>query len=569
MRVPVNASSLRARLPHFVPFLLLGLFVFACHWLLLLNQGVFVDGWVFYGLYLNRDATELLRLCQEHGNPVVCYFHMGFWHAPDMILAYKLSAFLCILVSTLMVYVLARRVNVLGPSECFFLAAAFCSYTGYQMHVEIDVLHYTFCYAIFLVAVNLALTGLTARGTRAIGWRIASLAAFFYSFQTGSLLVFYFPFLFLVLLVAEWQRPDWTWPGLAKRALRSIDFVVLPFAFWFVRNTWLKPNGEWVDYNQPQLNPEQWLRLGKVFVENSIIAQFEAAWDAINLHYITGIVLAVAILAGRVSLGRARRRAKEMTGQAGALRAVEVPGWAMLLFALGLLALAIFPYVATGYYAMYTGFASRHALLIGLPVAVGLVALSRLFRSIFPPHLFALPAALLLCAFCLSTSLIYGEYQSRWIRDLSIMANLRDLPRDKFSPVRAFVVSDPGRIGPEGYRFYEYSGMFKLAWGAERWAAIGPSGSQKFEIALGDLENILKSIPLRRYSLSELPAKGCNAVPNITTYIPEDRHFELIRNYFLMRVLAPDTERSFLKKLTSLSISDLECPGSRGPRPGQ
>ena len=61
------------------PIFLLILFVLLCHGLLLLNGGVYVDGWVFYGLYLNHNFALFHAIFNQIGIPFLGYFNSAFW----------------------------------------------------------------------------------------------------------------------------------------------------------------------------------------------------------------------------------------------------------------------------------------------------------------------------------------------------------------------------------------------------------------------------------------------------------------------------------------------------------
>lgn len=555
---------------------LLALLVLICHGPLLINGGVYVDGWPLYGFYLNHDTRTMHVVYGQIGIPFLEYFNLAFWSASDPIFAYKLVAFICILFSTISVYFLAWRPCILTSRECLFIAGFFCCYTAYQLHVEIDVLQYTFCYTLFLLSAWLAAHAVTVDDKRGLFMRILSLAVFFISFQTASLLVFYFAF--LIFLAIEHRR-SWASGDLrtaARLSLRYWDFVLLPIAYWALRTTVFKPYGTYAQGNVLHFDPTRWPELFRLYWENAICYQFSNSLPILGSLPKHSRFLASLIIIGIfvAAFFRSRRPLPGSDGDIGALAAARrecFVAFCITLYSSVMLLCAIAPYILVNKFPQCDGFSTRHALLLNLPIALGLVGLGRVPLLVLPQRMTSriinLIAGLLIGAFALSTLRIYEEYQSRWIKDLSVIANLRKLPKTTIDKVRIFVVSDPDRIGSEIYRFYEYAGMFKLAWSEERWVGVESSGQTPAAAADG-LEPTLRSIKSDQtypmYLLKDLPTNGCRVVLNIRLNMPERKR--LILSYFRMLWFHPDGLQAFLEGVTTLGLTDLSCPNGKIPR---
>jgi hypothetical protein len=544
-----------------VPILFL-IFVLISHGLLLLNNGVYWDGWLFYGHYLNHDSESLHRLFAEHGDPWVAYFHQVFWVMPNIIFAYKLVSFICILLSTIFVHALAQRTQFFKKSESFFIAAIFCTYTGYQVHVEISVIFYWFCYTIFLFAANLALDSFARTKPISISFRILALLLFFYSFQTASLLVFYFTFLVL-LIIYRWQaKPNDQKRGAAAAiAFGHIDFFSLPFIYWSLKKLLWMPYGLYAGYNQFQLDIHQWKVNVALYYHNAIRMQFHYARETLTNHPVFFVLVAVLILVSKLLLNNRLNNGEKIEyGQTAICRSKSVKNAIYLgVYALFMLICACFPYVVVGKVPSPTGFDTRHALLVSLPIALGLVAIGRMISIVFQIKWVSMTlkilAYLLVVAFMVTTWKIYLDWQVRWIKDASIITNLRILPKDKVNRVNFIYVDDEDLPLTTRYAMYEYAGIFKMAWGTERRFGCNCYDHR-------NLVEVVKNLPLKMYLLKDFDINQmsyCLAVLHIN--FPELNRDELllVAKYYWYRWMRPAELDDFLKGLTSLHLSDFDC----------
>lgn len=371
-------------------FLLLSLLIFTCHGLLLLNDGVTWDGWVLYGLFLNHDTDTLVNLFRESGIPATAYLFLTFWWFSNPIFAYKLTAFLCIILSTFSVYCLIRQLRLFTLKECLFIAALFSCYSAYQTYTQISALYYEFYYALFLIGICL-LPRVLKTGSRTLHtsrvdflWRVPILAIFFVSFQLGALLVFYFPLLTSLLIIHRHdflKRPQ----PLFIFLLRYIDFLMLPFVFWLIREKLWKPYGHYVGYNEPRFDPRSWYASFHQFFHTSISDQFLSAWRLFQVHPMQMGILVAAFLGIEHTINNWLRELKDeelhRTSFGSKLSMIQTT-FCIALFCLVLLLCAMFPFIAVGKIAAVTGSDTRFAILVSLPVAILIAMLGRFFVSI-------------------------------------------------------------------------------------------------------------------------------------------------------------------------------------------
>lgn len=547
---------------------LLVLLVFASHGMLLLNDGVYWDGWMLYGYYLNHDVESLLGIFSDAGNPGTGYFHLAFWAAPNLLFAYRLVTIFGILLSTLLVYFMVQRVSVLSARERWFIAAMFCCYSAFQANVEIITTPARLAYTLFLLGAYIALRSFETAGRNALVQRVLALVIIGFSFRYNSLLVFYFPFLILFLIGRkhEWSGKDFR--GKLTAVTRYGDFILLPFVYWGLSRLLWKRQNEYAEYNHLIIDPKQWAVDFWQSVNNAIFAQFHNVKILASNRPLLAISLIVlAIVAERYFSARQSKKAGQVsTGTTDdSRRAADM--FKIAFFAFFLLVCALFPYLVVGKFPSVEGWDTRHALLISLPVAVGLVAIGRSLHYIYPlgrvPHLSGLLAGLLVVAFILVTCKIYLEWQVRWIKDSSFIVNLRELPKEQTDRVNIIVMTvDDFTAGYEFYRFYEYAAMFKMAWGNE--SKIGFHSS-----ATHDAEWVIKNLPLRRTLLKDFRADGCQANVTIHPRHPETSRIKLVVKYYWHRWFSPAEMPAFLADTTIVGMTDLTCSASKLHVPNQ
>jgi hypothetical protein len=72
--------------------------------LLLLNDGIYWDGWPMYMMPRDGNREDLLRYFVEAGLPMRAYMHYAIGSFPGIVFGYKLVSFLAIAVSSLVIY---------------------------------------------------------------------------------------------------------------------------------------------------------------------------------------------------------------------------------------------------------------------------------------------------------------------------------------------------------------------------------------------------------------------------------------------------------------------------------
>ncbi|MDQ6801191.1 MAG: hypothetical protein M3041_10175 [Acidobacteriota bacterium] len=178
---------------------------FLAHGLLLLNDGIYWDD-SYLHFALSQHNWPSIALLGQRGIPTDPYLYWIIGYG-GRIFAFKLVKFLAITASSLLVYeccIASRRVP---PAQALAIAALSLTYPGDETPVILMTSDYYVYYAIFWIAILLAL--LSEQSERGAGVRTMMLSAsailFLLSFNLNSLLTFYFGF--LVVLIALIPRP--------------------------------------------------------------------------------------------------------------------------------------------------------------------------------------------------------------------------------------------------------------------------------------------------------------------------------------------------------------------------
>jgi len=540
------------------PLLWLTLFVAVCHFPLLLNNGVYWDGWLIYGLHVNRNSAQLFAMFSDAGIPWIAYLHRMMWWAGDIVLASKVTAFSAILLSTLMLYSICRRTRAFSANESLFLAAIFCSYTAYQMYFELITLPYIVCYALFLTATRLALVT-PSISTLRLASRALSLALFFLSFLAASFLVMYGAF-FLVLVVHH--RLAWLRKSVLSSLIRLLhyaDYLLLPVVYWYIKTNIWTASGLYTGYNQIKIDIDKWPLEFHHFATAAIQKQFERALWLNDGNPVWLVAFGSCLLL----VGYVCVRRLSITRDIPAQRSTLPVLFALACFCAMLLGAAVFPYIVVDKIPASTGWSTRNALLINLPVAVGITLLGRFVGTVLPRKFArfgqATVATLLVSAFVVSTWSIYLNWQLRWIKDSSTVVNLRALPREPLSEASMIWVDDDYERWHEKYVYYEYAGIFKAAWHEERH--FGNPFDEPMDVA-----KFASDLPLDRYMMRDLSIAGlsdCRATLHIRFNTHEVHDLPLVMHYYWVMFFQKSRLDAFLKPLTTLSVSDFSCSAQR------
>jgi hypothetical protein len=461
------------------------------------------------------------------------------------ILGFRWVEFAALALIGVLVYSISQETRLFTRWEGVFIALIVIAYPAFQTWIVFSTANYVFYYALFFLAVFVSLRAEKAAGVRRYGWQILSLLLFLLSYNLNSLLVFYFGFLALFVfyqhrgLTISWRQ------GLRRFLRRRWVYVLLPFLFWAVKQAFFPRNGDYANYNQFTFDPLPLALNAGRFVVYGVYTPLSRA-----LTLLVGQP-ALALLIGLLVYGcyRLFKLSSVNFFKPG------VKAYAMLGFGVLLLGLAILPYIAVGLAPGKSGWATRHTLLLGLPVALLILAGARL---IFSRTGGAIPALGLMCLVALvlmfggSTISDYISWQTRWVKDRSIQLNLARL--DGAQDFSVYWIDDQFPAGGElNYRFYEWSSMLENIWGEERRIGLDHVPSPEYLATLNQSFTAANN-------LSQFDPFGCQAILTIQRGQAMLDDWALSLRYFYYRFLQPDKMSGFLSGVADINVQPITAP---------
>lgn len=221
------------------------------HGIVLLNNGVFWDGWIAYNFYLEQSYHTLRLISFSMGVPFFYYITRAL-----MFLGYhsvcNLLGFFSIFIVGVCLYLSLIKFKQISLSIALLAGLVVVIFPGSQLTFFRAVSPYYFSYAIFFIAVYFGLTSETVhRCWPKYFLRILSLCCFLMSFSLKSLLCYYSIFFvgLYFLSAQEVDRQTFSLPFLFSFLLRKLDFILLPFAFYFLSKVFFSTYWEYAQYN--------------------------------------------------------------------------------------------------------------------------------------------------------------------------------------------------------------------------------------------------------------------------------------------------------------------------------
>lgn len=427
----------------------------AFHWPLLLSDSVLWDDITLVHAHQVGDTELLVEQFADAGAPQWGRLHAHLLSLPQSVRWYKLASLVCIMGAAGGIHLLFRRDERMAPGDARLIALLATAYPFYSLWQNLIMLPYAISYLLFFVGAAcfrkhvargklLSLSGAVALPLLAASFTIESFGVFFYGLAAYIL--------WSSLPAASPVR----FSAVLRAATRQLPALVLPAAVYLGKR-WLFPmQNAYADYNRVRLTPAKLLEGAEDFLKRSIFDPPEAVARLAFDEPLAFVVLATggAILATAcVAVCRLTR-----DDQPKANRRL------MLLWSAVLYAAAAFAYIAVGKAPVLFSYESRHALLLGLPLAAGAVAAVRLATGKTAAVRMAF-AALLVCGFVLQTrsSILW---QNRYIKARGIAENLQLVGEDLGAVV---LIDDAASFGmPEKWRCYEVHWMLRQATGQER-----------------------------------------------------------------------------------------------------
>jgi hypothetical protein len=479
---------------------------------------------------------------QLGGVPTYLYIWAAAAAMPPPMIGFKVLSLLLITGSGLLVYSILVESDLVSRTEALLITCLAVAYPADHTHVLLITVPYLVYWFLFLLGLLVLMRSEIASGGRKWALRVFALACFFLSFSLNSLLLFYFGALLFGVLYLHRVKGLTLGRLVTYELPRHLDLLIAPFAFWFVYRTYFPPNGLYGYYHQFHLALDSLVTSAQGFWLSGVVAQFR---DSL-------VALAAAPLVWLAALYAVHRLWRSRQPGPDPIR----PRLVMLGFGALLAVLAVFPYMAVALSPSEHGWNSRHTILLGIPVAIVLVAGARILFSAGRGAVGAVGAAALaslLLGFIADSGIGYVGWEARWIKDSSVIANLASTPgADGYS---VYWIDDGYPAGGEpDHRYYEWSSMLGRAFGGQSRIGLDTRTSSPRFLVNG------KSSFTDARNLAGLDPAGCEAVVVIGRGPDPHSELGLVARYVFYSVFDPAQRDRLVARATTITVQPHTAP---------
>ncbi len=424
-------------------FIILFLLYFMAHGgILLLSNAVYWDDWVLW----RHDFSEIINFSKQWGAflNLLGYMHIAILSIG--LYTYKILTFLLIFFSGIFLYRILELQSWIRKESQFFIVVFYLVTPLYAARVSLAVFQYTLCsffffFAWFLMGKN----------------RFFTLLFFFLSFNTQSLLVFYF----LPILDLYFREPKHVrFSHFLEWSLHHLDYLVLPFVWFYLKIIFFKPFGFYEGYNE------------QYSLFNLVKAPIKQALDLFNLNVSLGYVLVGLAFSFLIC---------RFFDLHPAVKSEKGKNWNVYFIAFLALLAGLFPYWILGHGPTFTEWTSRHQLLMPLGMAILCTALIASLGEKFG-------RAFLVLVLTISFAINWYNYTwffIDWNKQKQIVSFLSRSEDVKSADLIVFEDKEKNALS-RTYRFYEWNGLLKLATGDE--SKFGICWDEYFKYASGEYD---------------------------------------------------------------------------------
>lgn len=456
--------------------ILILLLCFACHWMLLLNNGFFWDDNVYYGLIQGKHYEEFSSWILETGLPINILFFRGL----DLLVGitnHRWVSFGAIFLSAILLNDLFKRSAGEFKSLSLVFTTLYLTLFPFKSTVLLCTTVYQVMLLFFILGVYIRVRYGAHEATRV---RVSALLAFsvlsFISFNTASILVlFYFYLTFEYFYSQGFAKTAWAVPSIWAYVRRNFLVLSLPIIYWGIKNAFFQTHGEYVNYNKISLDLKLSWDSGRAFFSgivtngplHNVLTKTQTFLPLILLMFLALTAFPRAWIFARFQLPAIK------------MRRVLLLSWSIVF-----LIISALPYTLVHQWPRFQGWESRHYILftLSLPtfvlvlVSVYLdrikeIANMRCVSFIFRPLILSIALIGVV-----SSNFVYVDYQLLAIKQWAVVENLRARPELK--RYSSFRIEDRvGDFSKAEFTWYEanhqawveWGAVFTRAWGVENW----------------------------------------------------------------------------------------------------
>lgn len=447
----LDASNDRVTL---APYALIVLIYTLTHGLSLANRGLFWDDWIFW----QQDRSVVAEAGRSMGSTWPSAINNLFYYSQTGITLDRAVTFISFLLVALLLFGIVRRMPKMTVSTAVWVAVLFSVFPVYQARIALVMVGYGLCLLFFTTAIWLLVR---FRSPRPWYVWLFSAVLMVVSFQTASLLVFFYAVVPLVLLVTE-PLQEWKWRPAVRVLMRRAAFLAVPVVYWVSKRVFFPTSGLYSKYNVIGGGKTGfWGNLVHGVVNSTLFAVADAIPGVISKGVVhpglKPLLLMGAIVGAAALLGLIRWQ----------VRRGESDTWLTHVGGMFLVA-AVAAYAAVGKIPTNVGWETRHQLLVPFGAALMTVGVaqrhaesSKLARVVI--------SVLLVVLIGVSAGEhvnSYIAYERDWLKQRAIMEIARTTPELKTG--RYILIEDKTKyLNQADWPPYTYTGMFAETFGDE------------------------------------------------------------------------------------------------------
>jgi len=542
----------------FVYLALLFLITLFCHGLLLINDGMYWDGWIVNGWQKKKQWEIMKRLYSEVGMPILYFQHKFFSFLPKAKYFYNLLAFLSLFISSAIIFIIGVKFVALPTSVAFIIALLMVCYPGQQMGVErVISMQYFMPMALFYLACFFSLESAVTNSEYAVFFHILAIVLFLLSFNMNSLLVYYWGF---IVFFALFTIQNFSIGQLGIFILGHIDYCILPFIYWIFKETLSPRHGNYSNYNKiipnSESNPLDTQRIKRTMhyfsnfiilsLKNGVIGVYIQSVSLLFKKYVLFLFAVIITLCGLFFI-----LSNDVT-----YNITSFQGGLIFSFGILLLILAGIPYILIGQSFGARGWATKNNVLLGLPLSLIIFGLFSVF--FLPKYVISLIFIIIV------SNIVYLNYINLswialWVKYCSTLLNLqKNMSLKKFSIFRVYdnhSLKGSFDIHPEHdvvYLIYMFDSIWedKLRLGIyEKKFSLEPYSQER-------IRDIIKNTTID-YALKEIDLEGKQAIIVITDGTQMFTEVKSAMRYIYYKFFQTEGLNHFLLNYSNIEVIEI------------
>lgn len=367
---------------------------------------------------------------------------------------YRAATFFFYLFSALFLNAILKNISEIDDESRFFITIFFSILPVNFARISFACVPYALCYFLFFFSVWLISQYMNSKK---IYFRFFPLILFFLSFFTNSLIAFYILVIFFIFYLEKNKNPFFK--SNLMSFIKYFDFILLPFVFFLLKNEFFKPNGLYAGYNEFKIKD---IIINPLPLKSILDSVYYSIFNVLKLDAISIVNLFIMILIiYMLNLILKREKKKEP---------ININDFYIFLFGIMIFLFSIYPYLVVNLIPQLGDWESRHQLLTPLGISMilcyGIKIVSNIFSLKELTRKFLLFSVIVF--FILLNNKNYLGYWIDWFKQESLIENIKT--SEVIKENTTFIFSDFVDLNAHGrrYRFYEYTGLMKYAFGDER-----------------------------------------------------------------------------------------------------